>query len=97
MLKEVARVCKKNAVVVLREHDVITKEHQALTDLEHMVYSAVEDCISMKQFHKYYYAKYMSAEKWRELFKSYGFISIKSDLIAPNPTRRYFSVMMYVE
>ena len=61
ILSNLYRILSKNGVIVLYEHDGISKEWSYIIELEHMLYDVVlEKKISYAKFIKTHYSKYIS-------------------------------------
>lgn len=98
LIKEISRIIKKDGILVIRDHDIKTKQQQIITDAEHHLY----DYIKVKDYNhledKEYYTRYFSIEQWKKLFEEQNFSILKCDYDKNargqiNPTRAFHMVM----
>lgn len=70
-INDIKRLLRKNGVLVLVEHDALTKNDHSLIDIEHGIYE-----ISIEQnlmFYDQYYAKYFNFIELKMMFEKEGF------------------------
>lgn len=81
-IKEIARVVKKNGIVIIREHDAQTEDDKKYIDIQHILYGYLKD--DNKYILNNYKAYYESLNSYVKKFKSLGFQCI---YIKRNPFR----------
>jgi ubiquinone/menaquinone biosynthesis C-methylase UbiE len=104
MLKELVRICKPGAIVVIREHDLsdrYKRTNNILYMLEHAFYEVLlnkENDIKTNyaNFNRDYYAKYDTKDNWTRKLSEYGFAFINLKFITKyNPTNYYYAAYKY--
>lgn len=72
IINEAKRVLKKGGILVIREHDCISKVYGKIIDCEHYLYSYLND---LKHDHtkNKIYGSYRSMQDWNSYLKSKGF------------------------
>jgi ubiquinone/menaquinone biosynthesis C-methylase UbiE len=95
IIKQFYRILSPKGCVVLFEHNCTNNEWAELIDLEHAFYDIiVSKKITYNKFvQEDHYAKYLSINKWNELFEKYGFKSYYIDELhnKDNSFYSYFS------
>lgn len=100
MLAELARVCKFNAIIIIREHDLEETKFHTLNNnlykIEHELYEILFDHVPYEEFINNYYAKYDTMDGWTKKLKKYGFNLINTRKISKfNPTNYYYAIYQY--
>lgn len=74
ILEQFNRILTKDGCIVLYEHNCSENNWAGIIDIEHALYDVVvSKKKSYKDYIKTYYAKYLSINKWENLFKKYKF------------------------
>lgn len=96
-MENLYRVIKPNSIILFREHDCIDNKMSYLIDVEHMIWSSLENT-DYKTFIETYYGNYFSRSELEELMTKYGFkkCNINDNLYVNNrgPTNYYYSVFI---
>lgn len=72
-IEQFRRILSSNGVIVLYEHDCVSKEFGHLLDLQHMMYDVVlSQTLTYDKFLESHYANYKSAATWYKLFKTFN-------------------------
>jgi|GEM_PF-2621334 len=101
MLAEISRVCKPNAMIFVREHDLGDYEYHRtnrdLFKLEHAFCEILLDGKTYDNFANEYWANYKTKEEWVKIFKKYGFEFLAYKAIDKNNfTNYYYAIYKYV-
>lgn len=77
IIKEIYRVLKTNGILIIKEHDCVTKDDMMIIDIYHAIYELVLKEKPDKSFFDKYYAKYYSAEGLQKILEDVGFKFVK--------------------
>lgn len=97
-IKELYRVLKPNGTLILREHNVSSKESDDMTIILDFVHEFYDEVLSSDTSWKdagEYYARYQSLEKWDDLLTSVGF-SLNAFQAPYNASHKYNAIAQYM-
>lgn len=80
VFENLERLLKKGSLLIIKEHDCLTKEDQCVIDWEHHLYHLVESPLQTEEalieYKKHYINNFKSKQQWDELIQGYGYTSI---------------------
>jgi ubiquinone/menaquinone biosynthesis C-methylase UbiE len=83
-LNEIKRILKPNGILMIIEHDALTKYDHLLIEIQHMLYGYIYDKFNpnWKNYIEHRITnRYMNIMEWRYLFEEYKFKYLYGDLI----------------
>lgn len=92
-LEEITRVANKNAIFIIREHDIDDMSiYRPLVDVEHLVYMICFEKMSWHTAIEEYYAHYRTKNEWTRMLSNLGWQLDKIIDSRDSPTNYYYGI-----
>lgn len=81
MIPEIARILKKNGIIILKEHNCFNEMVRDTVDIYHALFEVVMKKEQNNKFYDEYYAKYFTNDEICMMFDKFKIIPIKYDYV----------------
>lgn len=86
----IKRILKRGGLIILREHNIRTKEEASFVDVIHALYEVIDERMSVEEFLRSYNANYLSEAQIDQIFLSPSAISFVANATKEEQKEPYF-------